>query len=61
MLSFSAHIHSSILSFELSPDEVVKFCTNCVMGGEEEECEIPDAFYNFIDDFGYEQSTEEKS
>lgn len=27
------------------------------MGGEEEECVIPDAFYNSIDDFGYEKDS----
>ena len=44
-------------SFELSPEDVVQFCSNCVMGGEEEECEIPDAFYELIDEIGYEKST----
>jgi len=43
----------------LSPDEVVKFCTNCVMGGEDEECEIPEKFFELIDDIGYEKATDE--
>jgi len=44
-------------SFELSPEEVLKFCSNCVLGGEEEECEIPESFYKVIDEIGYEKSS----
>lgn len=40
--------------FELQPADVLEFCTNCVLGGEEEECPIPDSFYEVIDEIGYE-------
>mmetsp|Transcript_52096 Transcript_52096/g.79107 ORF Transcript_52096/g.79107 Transcript_52096/m.79107 type:complete len:160 (-) Transcript_52096:230-709(-) len=32
--------------FEMSPQEVIKFCTECVLSEEEEECDIPDGFYD---------------
>jgi hypothetical protein len=32
-------------SFEFSPEEVIAFCTDCVLADDEEPCEIPDAFY----------------
>jgi hypothetical protein len=36
-----------IYRFHFSPQEVVKFCSDCVLGGEEEDtCDIPDAFYD---------------
>jgi hypothetical protein len=31
--------------FHFTPEEVVKFCNDCVLGGEEDNCDIPDAFY----------------
>lgn len=35
--------------FQLSPDEVLAFCNDCVLSEEKEECDIPDAFYEFGD------------
>ena len=36
--------------FEFSPDEVLEFCSDCVLATDEEgaaeECEIPEAFYD---------------
>jgi hypothetical protein len=33
--------------YELSPQDVLKFCEECVLGGDEEDsgCELPEAFY----------------
>ena len=36
-------------SFHLSATEVVEFCKDCVLGDGEEPCDIPDAFYDEID------------
>ena len=33
------------LSYKLSPKDVIKFCTECVLS-EEGECDLPDAFYD---------------
>jgi hypothetical protein len=33
-------------SFRLSPEEVMAFCTNCVLSDDEEPCDIPEEFYN---------------
>jgi hypothetical protein len=35
--------------FQLSPQEVLSFCNDCVLSEEKEECDIPDAFYEFGD------------
>ena len=50
-------------SFELSPEEVIKFCTNCVLGegDEDEECVIPEKFYELMDEIGYETSLDGSS
>ena len=32
--------------FHFSPEEVIQFCSDCVLATEEEECEIPDAFFD---------------
>jgi hypothetical protein len=33
-------------SFELGPQDVVKFCSECVLSDGEEPCDIPDGFYD---------------
>lgn len=35
--------------FEFSPEQVMEFCSDCVLSEEEEPCEIPDAFYELED------------
>ena len=35
--------------FELSPEEVLSFCNDCVLSEEKEECDIPPAFYEYGD------------
>jgi hypothetical protein len=36
--------------FELSPQEVLKFCKDCVLSEEEEPCEVPESVYGkYID------------
>ena len=30
----------------MSPEKVIEFCTECVLSEEQEECEIPDGFYD---------------
>eukprot|EP00526_Cylindrotheca_closterium_P023168 CAMPEP_0113638978 /NCGR_PEP_ID=MMETSP0017_2-20120614/20435_1 /TAXON_ID=2856 /ORGANISM="Cylindrotheca closterium" /LENGTH=162 /DNA_ID=CAMNT_0000550143 /DNA_START=29 /DNA_END=517 /DNA_ORIENTATION=- /assembly_acc=CAM_ASM_000147 len=32
--------------FELSPEQVIEFCVDCVLSEEEEPCDIPDGFYD---------------
>ena len=32
--------------FEMSPKDVIKFCVDCVLSDEQEECDIPGDFYN---------------
>jgi hypothetical protein len=32
-------------SFKMGPEDVIKFCTECVLS-EEGECDIPDGFYD---------------
>lgn len=32
--------------YELGPEDVMKFCTDCVLSEDEEPCDVPDAFYN---------------
>ena len=37
--------------FELGPEEVLAFCTDCVLSDDKEECVIPAAFYKYgVDD-----------
>ena len=36
--------------FQLSPEEVLAFCNDCVLSEEKDECDIPDAFYEFGDE-----------
>ena len=33
-------------SFEMGPQDVVKFCSECVLSDGDEPCDIPDGFYN---------------
>jgi hypothetical protein len=33
-------------SFDFSPEEVIKFCTDCVLSEDQEECDVPEAFYD---------------
>lgn len=33
-------------SYELGPEEVIKFCTECVLSEEEGECDLPPGFYD---------------
>ena len=44
-LSFFS-IHSLPRSYHMSPEEVIKFCTDCVLSEEEGECDIPEGFYD---------------
>ena len=32
--------------FDLSPHDVIKFCTDCVLSEEEEPCDVPEGFYD---------------
>ena len=32
--------------FEMKPQDVVKFCVECVLSEEEEPCDVPDGFYD---------------
>ncbi len=48
-LMFSdSHILASLVrfSYHMSPEEVIKFCTDCVLSEGEGECEIPEGFYD---------------
>jgi hypothetical protein len=45
-LSLDTHTHDS---FEFSPEEVMAFCTDCVLADDDEPCDIPDAFYDELD------------
>jgi len=36
--------------FELSPEQVLSFCNDCVLAEDKEECDIPEAFYEFGED-----------
>jgi hypothetical protein len=55
--NFSLSFFSPLRSFDLSPEEVIQFCTNCVMSDGDEPCDLPDSFYEVIDEIGYEKST----
>mmetsp|Transcript_32948 Transcript_32948/g.96155 ORF Transcript_32948/g.96155 Transcript_32948/m.96155 type:complete len:163 (+) Transcript_32948:69-557(+) len=32
--------------YHMSPEEVIKFCTDCVLSEDEGECDIPEGFYD---------------
>ena len=34
--------------FQLSPEQVLSFCNDCVLSQDKEECELPDAFYDSL-------------
>ena len=37
---------STFCSFQLSPEDVIGFCNDCVLAEDEEPCDIPEAFYD---------------
>jgi hypothetical protein len=39
-------VYDTNCSFDFTPEEVVKFCTDCVLSEDEEACDVPDAFYD---------------
>lgn len=45
---FSQFLHHSCYhSYKLGPEDVIKFCTDCVLSDEEGgECELPEKFYD---------------
>ena len=38
----------SLPSFDMSPEEVLKFCEECVLSDDQDPCDVPDAFYDKI-------------
>merc|ERR1712150_390060 len=40
--------------FDFTPEEVLKFCTECVLSEEEEPCDVPEMFY--VDENGVEMA-----
>ena len=37
--------------YDLTPQQVIEFCTECVLSDDvEKECDIPDAFFNNVAD-----------
>jgi hypothetical protein len=36
--------------FDLSPQQVLAFCKECVLSEDKDECQIPEAFYEFADE-----------
>merc|ERR1711862_252732 len=36
--------------FKMSAEQVVEFCSDCVLSDDEEPCDIPEGFYGFDDD-----------
>jgi hypothetical protein len=46
-ITFESHMSSSCYgSYELGPEDVIKFCTECVLSEEEGECDLPKGFYD---------------
>lgn len=46
ILLFYAVFYVEWCSYHMSPEEVIKFCTDCVLSEGEGECEIPEGFYD---------------
>jgi hypothetical protein len=36
-------------SFDFSPEEVVKFCTDCVLSEDKDECDVPEKYHDLED------------
>jgi hypothetical protein len=36
--------------FDFSPQQVMTFCTDCVLSNGEEPCELPDSFFDMLED-----------
>lgn len=53
IFSYTLHVNAYLATqdmFEMGPEEVIMFCTDCVLSEDEEPCDIPESVFGSDND-----------